>query len=82
VVESVKNNTTSYKQVRVTETITLPTGQQLTKSFYATLAPLKTYSFSASYTVNEYFPKGSYAVTLTVADRAGASSAAGTITVS
>ena len=79
--ESARNNTSTYKRVLVTETVTLPSGRQFTKSFYAVLAPMKTYSFTASYQINEYFPKGTYSVTLSVADQAGASSATGSFTV-
>lgn len=78
---SLVNNTTRYQLVRVSPSLAGPAGAIYSISFWAVLAPGKTYSASVSYPVLEAFPAGLYTVALSASNYRGASTASASLEV-
>jgi hypothetical protein len=76
--ESIENTTSRAKLVRVTQTLTGPTGATLFSIRYPLIVPArKKLAFEITYTFPANVPSGTYSLTLT----AGAASATATTTV-
>jgi uncharacterized protein YfaS (alpha-2-macroglobulin family) len=77
---AVTNTTWDFQKVDVGLRLVIPGGQHFDASFSIYLAPKQALTPTIRYTVNEYFPKGLYSVTLSASNARGTSSATDTIT--
>ncbi len=78
---SVTNTTSRKLKVQLVAHVVIPGFEATTPAITVTLQPGQTLSHTASFTVEAFFPKGTYSLTLSATDSHGTSSATGSITV-
>lgn len=79
--QSVTNNTDRRQTFTLTTSRTYPSGQTYTVSRPVNLAPGETLNYTLTYTVDSSYGTGTYSVTLSAADRNGASTATASLEI-
>jgi hypothetical protein len=78
---AITNNSSRKQVLKVSSTLTGPTGVLVGRSPSANLAPGETYTASDSLLLTSSTPPGSYTLTVTASNKNGSSSASTSITV-
>jgi uncharacterized protein (DUF58 family) len=77
----VTNNTDVTRRVLIAATLTTPSGESYPYRIRTRIGPGETVCRTETFTVQPYFPRGTYTLTVSATDRNGTSSASGSVTL-